>query len=429
MLKKFFLFSLLITTVTFAQWVNTGAWPDTSLKGQLHGIAVDPAGKVWVGNFGAERFLPPGGGPTDSVTANLIRVYNPDGSPASFSPIWRLIGPDFNDTLKGTNMRGMRPDHNGNILVVFGNQLMYRINYQTGAGMKKVNVAVGTSPTAPAVSNTGQIFVGPVVNAGNPIKEFDSEFNFVGNVTTFSQTGFSRSMECSPDGNTIYFPIYTRQRIIVYSRPNEFAPFDSVGTIMDGVACESITRNRATGKLWVAAGSMNDRPDSSFYPWSVNTWYEYNLANNQITDSLKWNFLIPLNPNERPRGIDFSPNGNIAYIGCFGGSGYALVQRVQKTVDVNDPGMTVVDGYALSQNYPNPFNPSTKINFTLAKAGYVTLKVYDVLGNEIATLVDGEKSAGEHSVNFDASGFSSGMYVYQLNVNGVRISNKMTLMK
>jgi hypothetical protein len=429
MLKKFFLFSLLITTVTFAQWVNTGAWPDTTLKGQLHGIAVDPAGKVWVGNFAAERFLPPGGGPTDSVTANLIRVYNPDGSPASFSPIWRLIGPDFNDTLKGTNMRGMRADHNGNILVTLGNQIMYRINYQTGAGMKKVNVALGTSPTAPAVSNSGQIFVGPVVNAGAPIKEFDSEFNFVGNVTTLIPTGFSRSMECSPDGNTVYFPSYTRQRIIVFRRPNEFAPFDSVGTIMNGVACESITRNRVTGKLWVAAGSMNDRPDSTFYPYSVNTWYEYDLTTDQITDSIKWNFLIPLNPNERPRGIDFSPNGNIAYFGCFGGSGYALVQRAQKTVDVKDEGKLVVDGYTLSQNYPNPFNPSTKINYSLKEKGYVTLKVYDMLGNEVATLVDGERMAGEHSVNFDASRFSSGMYVYQLNVNGVRISNKMTLMK
>jgi hypothetical protein len=428
MLKKLFLISIIMSTITFAQWVNTGAWPDTSLKGQLHGIAVDPAGKVWVGNFSPERFLPPGGGPSDSVTANLIRVFNPDGTPAPFSPIWRIVGPDFNDTLKGSNMRGMRPDHNGNILMVFGNQLMYRVNYQTGAGMKKVNLALGTSPTAPAVSSTGQIFVGPVVNAGAPIKEFDSEFNFVGNVAVLNQTGFSRSMECSPDGNTVYFPIYTRQRIVVYRRPNEFAPFDSVGTIMNGVACESITRNRATGRLWVAAGSMNDRPDSSFYPWSVNTWYEYNVTTNQVTDSLKWNFLIPLNPNERPRGIDFSPNGNVAYIGCFGGSGYPLVQRVQKSVDV-EPAITVVDGYSLSQNYPNPFNPSTKINFTLAEKGLVTLKVYDVLGKEVAILVNEEKPAGEHSVTFDASGLAAGTYIYQLNVNGVRISNKMSLMK
>lgn len=428
MFKKLFLSFVLLTTIAFSQWVNTGAWPDTSLKGQLHGIAVDPAGKVWVGNFSPERFLPPGGGPNDSVTANLIRVYNPNGTPASFSPIWRIVGPGFNDTLKGSNMRGMRADHNGNILMVFGNQIMYRVNYQTGAGMKKVNLNLGTSPTAPAVSSSGQIFVGPVVNAGAPIKEFDSEFNFVGNVAVLNQTGFSRSMECSPDGNTVYFPIYTRQRIIVYRRPNEFAPFDSVGTIMNGVACESITRNRATGRLWVAAGSMNDRPDSSFYPWSVNTWYEYNLATNQITDSLKWNFFIPLSPNERPRGIDFSPDGNTAYIGCFGGSGYPLVQRVQKAVNV-EPSVTVVDGYSLSQNYPNPFNPTTKIDFKLRENGFVTLKVYDMLGKEVAVLVNEEKAAGEYSVDFDASNLSSGTYIYQLNVNGLRITNKMSLIK
>lgn len=428
MLKKMFLFSVLLTSFAFGQWVNVGAWPDTTIKGQLHGIAVDPDGKVWAGNFSPERFLPPGGGPTDSVTANLIRVYNPDGTPASFSPIWKLTGPDFNDTLKGSNMRGMRADHNGNILVVFGNQLMYRINYQTGAGMKKVNVAIGTSPTAPAVSNTGQIFVGPVVNAGAPIKEFDSEFNFVGNVTTLIPTGFSRSMECSPDGNTVYFPSYTRKLILVFQRPNEFAPFDSVGTIMDGVACESITRNKATGKLWVAGGSYNDLPDSTS-PYTPNTWYEYDLATNQVTDSLKWQFIIPFSPAERPRGIDFSPSGNIAYFGCFGGSGLPLMQKAQKTLGVKDEGMVVVEGYSLSQNYPNPFNPSTRINYFLVEKGYVTLKVYDMLGNEVATLVDGEKMAGEHSVNFNASKLSSGMYVYQLNVNGVRISNKMTLMK
>lgn len=428
MLKKMFVFSVLLTSLAFGQWVNTGAWPDTTIKGQLHGIAVDPDGKVWAGNFSPEKFLPPGGGPTDSVTANLIRVYNPDGTPASFSPIWKLTGPDFNDTLKGSNMRGMRADHNGNILVVFGNQLMYRINYQTGAGMKKVNVALGTSPTAPAVSNTGQIFVGPVVNAGAPIKEFDSEFNFVGNVTTLIPTGFSRSMECSPDGNTVYFPSYTRKLILVYQRPNEFAPFDSVGTIMNGVACESITRNKATGKLWVAGGSYNDLPDSTS-PYTPNTWYEYDLATNQVTDSLKWQFIVPMNPAERPRGIDFSPNGNIAYFGCFGGSGLPLMQKAQQAVGIKDEGMVVVNGYTLSQNYPNPFNPSTRINYSLVEKGYVTLKVYDILGNEVATLVDGEKMPGEHSVNFNASKLSSGMYVYQLNVNGVRISNKMTLMK
>lgn len=428
MLKKMFLLLILLNPLIFTQWTNMGAWPDTALKGQLHGIAVDPAGKVWVGNFAPERFLPPGGGPTDSITVNLIRVFNPDGTPAPFSPIWRIVGAGINDTLRGSNNRGMRTDHQGNILVVFGNQNMYRINYQTGAGMKKVNLGLGTSPTAPAVSSTGQIFVGPVVNSGSSIKEFDSEFNFIGNVTTFNITGFSRSIECLPDGNTLFFPIYTRKIVIVYRRPNEFAPFDSVGTILDGIACESITRNKVTGRLWLAGGSYLDRPDS-LKPFTPGTWYEYNIATNTVTDSIKWNYVVPLSPNERPRGIDFSPSGNTAYFGVFGSAGVPLLQRAVKTLDVRDGEGTIVNGYYLSQNYPNPFNPSTKINYRLAEAGYVTLKVYDVLGNEVVTLVDGEKPAGEHSTNFNAANLSSGIYLYQLNVNGIKITNKMILMK
>ncbi|WP_304131240.1 T9SS type A sorting domain-containing protein, partial [Ignavibacterium album] len=79
--------------------------------------------------------------------------------------------------------------------------------------------------------------------------------------------------------------------------------------------------------------------------------------------------------------------------------------------------------------YPNPFNPSTSINFELPKNGYTTLKIYDMLGNEVATLIDKEMTAGQHSVKFNAQNLASGTYLYQLNVNGVRISNKMILMK
>jgi Secretion system C-terminal sorting domain len=422
------LVALLILSATgYSQWVNQGAWPDATIRGQMHGVAVDPDGKVWAGNFSPEKFLPPGGGPTDSVTANLIRVYNPDGSPASFSPIWKIEGNGINDTLKGSNVRGMRRDNNGNILIVFGNQNMYRINYQTGAGMNKVAMGIGTSPTAPAVSTDGKIFVGPVVNAGSPIKEFDTDFNLVGNaVGPFVLGGFSRSMECSGDGNTLYFPSYDQDIIRIYQRPDELSAFDSVGVIL-GFACESITFNHVTGKLWIAAGSYNDAPDTTKY--TRNTWYSYDLATNTVTDSLKWTFNVPNNPGERPRALDFSPDGNTAYIGVFGAAS-DLVQKVVNTGSgVDDEGQIVVNGYALSQNYPNPFNPTTKISFELPMSGYTSLKVYDMLGNEVATLVQNELTSGSHSVNFNAANLASGTYVYQLNVNGTRITNKMVLLK
>lgn len=427
-MKQKLLFSLvavlLLTVTGYSQWVNSGAWPDGSLLGQLHGIAVDPDGKVWLGNFNPEKYLPSGS--TDTVTANLIRVFNPDGTPASFSPVWRVVGNGINDTLKGSNVRGMRADHNGNIIITFGNQRMYRVNYQNGEGMSKVILTLGTSPTAPAVSDDGKIFVGPVVNAGSVIQEYDADFNYLGDVVSFSESGFSRSMECSADGNTLYFPSYSRGIIIVYNRPDEFSAFDSVGTIMDGVDCESIAFNKATGHLWASAGSYNDMPDPPFTP---NTWYEYDLSTDQVLDSLKWEFVVPQNPAERPRAIDFSPDGNTAYIGCFAGSGYPLAQKVEKVVSVEDQGEIVVNGYKLSQNYPNPFNPTTKINFELSASGFTTLKIYDMLGNEVATLVQNELTAGSHSVNFNAANLASGTYLYQLNVNGTRITNKMILLK
>ena len=99
--------------------------------------------------------------------------------------------------------------------------------------------------------------------------------------------------------------------------------------------------------------------------------------------------------------------------------------------------------FSLEQNYPNPFNPSTKIKFTIPTSPYpspyqgegtrerffVTLKVYDVLGNEIATLINEEKQPGTYSVQFDGSKLSSGIYFYQLRANIFVETKKMVIMK
>jgi hypothetical protein len=85
--------------------------------------------------------------------------------------------------------------------------------------------------------------------------------------------------------------------------------------------------------------------------------------------------------------------------------------------------------FQLQQNYPNPFNPTTVINFTIPKAGYVSLKVYNMLGQEVATLVDGYKAAQTYNINFDASNLSSGVYLYSVKFNNQVLSKKMILMK
>jgi len=83
----------------------------------------------------------------------------------------------------------------------------------------------------------------------------------------------------------------------------------------------------------------------------------------------------------------------------------------------------------LEQNYPNPFNPATEINYQLSSSGYVTLKVYDILGKEVKSLVDGYKHQGSYSVNFNAGGLASGIYFYQLRSGSFVSTKKLILMK
>lgn len=85
--------------------------------------------------------------------------------------------------------------------------------------------------------------------------------------------------------------------------------------------------------------------------------------------------------------------------------------------------------YSLDQNYPNPFNPSTVINYSVKETGFVKVKIYDILGSEVAELINETKEAGNHSVRFNASRLPSGVYIYTLQVNGYSNSKKMLLIK
>ncbi|HQJ46354.1 MAG TPA: T9SS type A sorting domain-containing protein, partial [Ignavibacteriaceae bacterium] len=85
--------------------------------------------------------------------------------------------------------------------------------------------------------------------------------------------------------------------------------------------------------------------------------------------------------------------------------------------------------FALAQNYPNPFNPSTIIEYQLPKVSNVSLKVYDILGNEIVTLVNENKEAGNYEVEFNASRISSGIYFYKLQADNKTFIKKMSVIK
>ncbi|NOX19247.1 MAG: T9SS type A sorting domain-containing protein [Chlorobi bacterium] len=119
-----------------------------------------------------------------------------------------------------------------------------------------------------------------------------------------------------------------------------------------------------------------------------------------------------------------APEGNVSY---------RLVQiDLDGTITYSDPvevSGEVIEKYSLEQNYPNPFNPSTVINYSIPVDGNVTLKIYDILGNEVAELVNGKISAGTHKVTFEASGFTSGIYFYSIQTDNFKATKKMILLK
>ncbi|MCB0723658.1 MAG: T9SS type A sorting domain-containing protein [Ignavibacteriae bacterium] len=119
-------------------------------------------------------------------------------------------------------------------------------------------------------------------------------------------------------------------------------------------------------------------------------------------------------------------------------SGYSGVTQLTQTeiltdtilvTSVTNNGSGIPQQFKLSQNYPNPFNPSTKISFSIPRSGFVTLKVYDMLGSEVQTIVSEQLNAGEYISEFDGAKLSSGTYFYRIQVGDFVETKKMILIK
>jgi len=426
---------IFLAGVANAGWRFDKVFPDTTrakVNTGTHGIALDPAGNVWVQPWGKNDSISDG---TKFWAIRAVYVYSPNGTAASFSPIRIMVGAGIQDTLWNSGL-GLQADQNGNILLATYNTL-YRINYKTGTAMNKYVNPDPKGWVKPGVDDAGEIFIGTVL-PGFPYRILDPDFNYIGNAVDTGM-GYSRACDVSRDGNDFYLASYGHpapQPMALYryhSDNGSIGPYvcRPQDTLMRGTSPESIGWNKKTGILYVAAGHhVYSSPTAE---WSFYTWYGMNPANGAIVDSIKWNRdpMFLGSGDTRPRGIAFTASGDTVYVACFGSATYGSVQRFIRTgTGVSEQGGTVPEGYALEQNYPNPFNPTTEINFTIAKSQQTTLRVYDVLGRVVATLVDGVTAAGSHAVTFDAAKLSAGVYVYELaTADGHRISKKMSLVK
>jgi hypothetical protein len=114
------------------------------------------------------------------------------------------------------------------------------------------------------------------------------------------------------------------------------------------------------------------------------------------------------------------------YASCESGK---ILKLNDEVVGVNQNVTTVPTDYVLNQNYPNPFNPTTNINYSIPKSSFVTLKIYDILGNEVMTVVNEQQTINNYTYKVDFSKLSSGMYYYKLNAGDFSVTKKLMLVK
>ena len=126
--------------------------------------------------------------------------------------------------------------------------------------------------------------------------------------------------------------------------------------------------------------------------------------------------------------IVLDPDNIIDEIHENNNKGWKVLNFSDGTTGVDDNGLTI-SSFELSQNYPNPFNPATRIRYTIPQTANVEIKIFDVLGREVETLVSELKSPGQYEVNFNGGNLASGIYFYRIEAGDFIATKKMILMK
>jgi photosystem II stability/assembly factor-like uncharacterized protein len=209
---------------------------------------------------------------------------------------------------------------------------------------------------------------------------------------------------------------------------------------LHGVACTFLVGyNRVSwtsdgGTTWTSISGVPQYPDA-YYISSIPGTSSYVITSPaDIGHNFRTNPGSLYSPDDGETWflIDSIPHGWAAFhsltVGWSSGNSDTVYKWIGQPSDVNNETV-IVREFSLMQNYPNPFNPSTSIKYQVSSNSQVSLKVYDVLGNEVATLVNEEKPAGSYEVKFDASGLTSGIYFYTLATGSFIETKKMVLLK
>jgi photosystem II stability/assembly factor-like uncharacterized protein len=174
-----------------------------------------------------------------------------------------------------------------------------------------------------------------------------------------------------------------------------------------------------TGSAWGTDIAKDDPTAVSFVIYGSTAYVSTNGGDNFISSN------VGSSPNA---GVLFYDKGNL--FSQQGGGVYKLKVIYSVITGNSSVSSELPASFGLSQNFPNPFNPSTTISYSVSKPSNIQIKVYDILGNEVSTLVNSYQNPGKYTANFNASGFSSGIYFYTFSSDGQKIdTKKMILIK
>ncbi len=291
----------------------------------------------------------------------------------------------------------------GSVVVV--NNGMDGLAYRwTSGGMESLGTLGGNQTIAYDVSADGSVIVGTsYVSTGDPYAFRWVSGSGIQQIGTF----YSFARGVSADGNTVTGSetgAAGLHRAFRWTQSGGFE-FNVAGNFSYGLSVSG------DGSIIVGDGGNG----------------AFRLSNAGVLEYLNQVYSNIINSgSELIDAVDISPNG--LYIVGNGTNDEGYLVAVNGITSVNELDNNPID-FSLFQNYPNPFNPSTVINYRLPVSGNTTLKVFDALGNEVATLVDGYKPAGSYEVEFNASSLSSGMYLYKLQVGEFNAVKKLILLK
>jgi hypothetical protein len=283
------------------------------------------------------------------------------------------------------------------------------------------------------------------------IRQDSTNVNFVSASSTPYAAQFSSSNIASTNDNENYNYMTTSSSnmfingsggpsfIVSYTDPQLYLqyPFNYGSSFSDNFAAN-----------YIISGSDVKRTGTTTV--SGDAWGTINLPSGSFSNSLRVKYIISTRDSSNP-GIPVITVTNVtSYIWFVPGRKFPVFEIVYSTISINgtqfgnnktvnyNDGSTigisnisnvVPEGFSLFQNYPNPFNPSTNLEFGISKLEFVSLKIYDMLGKEISTLVNERLIAGTYKYSFNASGLTSGIYFYTLKAGEFTETKRMLLVK